>query len=69
MVRRHAHLAAEHLAPDAERLSPSREVDEPVRQNNSTNLAEPHNEKSLHRCKPLNEWRARQDSNPRPLGS
>jgi hypothetical protein len=26
-------------------------------------------EKGLHRCNPLNMWRARQDSNPRPLGS
>ena len=25
--------------------------------------------KGLHLCKPLNRWRARQDSNPRPLGS
>ena len=26
-------------------------------------------EKGLHRCNPLIKWRARQDSNPRPLGS
>ena len=41
MVRRYAHLAAEHLAPYADRLCASREVVEPACQSNGTFTAQP----------------------------
>ena len=40
MVRRYAHLTAEHLAPYADRLCASREVDESTRQSNGTSTAQ-----------------------------
>ena len=58
MVRRYAHLTAEHLAPYADRLSALRVVE---------NAAEGRfyhsatNEIGLRQRKPLTEWRARQD--------
>ncbi len=46
MVRRHAHLTSDHLAPFADRLTALEVRD--------TNLAQGQKEKGLHRCKPLN---------------
>ena len=67
MVRKCAHQACEHLAPYADRLCSLRVVEDSI--HGTTNLSQPEKMKGLHRCKPLIEWYARQDSNPRPLGS
>ncbi len=64
MVRRYAHLSAEHLAPYADRLCALREVDA-----NGTNLSQGTNKKGAHSATPSFAWHARRDSNPRPPGS
>ena len=69
MGERYAHLTAENLAPYADRLCALREVDEVSAGAYGTFTAPPSKEKGLHSRKPLIMWRARQDSNPRPLGS
>ena len=66
MVRRYAHLAAEHFAPHAERLVALRGG---IDSNNGTFTAHAEKTKGLPSGKPLNEWRAQRDSNSRPLGS
>jgi hypothetical protein len=46
-------FSAEHLAPFADRLCASREVEEPKGRANGTFTAQPQKGKGLHRCKPL----------------
>ncbi len=66
MVRRYAHLSADHLAPYADRLCALRVVDEKPAEGTFTAQLE---REGLRTCNPLIDWRARQDLNPRPLGS
>lgn len=49
MVRRYAHLSAEHLAPYADRLDALRVVENPA---DGTNLAQAENDKGLHDASP-----------------
>jgi integrase-like protein len=65
MVRRYAHLSAEHLTPFADRLYSSRLV-----ANSDGNVLVTGKNKRGRRCaNPLIKWRARQELNPRPPGS
>ena len=66
MVRKYAHLASDHLVQYVDRMPAYGWC----RTGKWLRLGyAPQNEKGLHLCKPLNWWRARQDSNPRPPGS
>ena len=49
MVRRYAHLSAEHLASYADRLDALRVVENPA---DGTNLAQAENDKGLHDASP-----------------
>jgi hypothetical protein len=64
MVRRYAHLAADYLAPYAERLGTLRAGENC----DGTKTAGPKSSKGLHRCKPLIFWLRGQDLNLRPSG-
>lgn len=65
MVRRYAHLAAEHLAPHAERLVALRVMEDSNQGtlDRGTFAAHAEKTKGLPSGKPLNDWRAQRDSN------